>query len=65
MSVKCMGVLSSIKLCISNMGDACLDVGALMLTQDSAEILVKIFWIINEVVWVVLEYIYDTLVHCS
>ena len=47
------------------MGDACLDVGALMLTQDSAEILVKIFWIINEVVWVVLEYIYDTLVHCS
>ena len=46
-------VLYSIKLCFDNLGGTCLGVINLVLTYESSVILDKIFWVVNEVVWVI------------
>ena len=55
-----MVVLSSIQLLIYNLGGTCLDVVALVFTCDLDDILSKRFWVVNEVVWVIMVYVHET-----
>ena len=54
----------SVNFFLEPVGDTCLDVGALLFTYESAVILEKILWVINEFVWVIVVYIHKDWVHC-
>ena len=60
-----VGFWSTIQLCISNLGGTCLSVITLVFTYESAEILEKILWVVNEVVRLFLVDSRDIRVICS